>query len=136
MYRVLTLDQVDAYRKTGLLFPLPALSGEEVTRFRCYHDELDRLLGGNPRAQQKGELHLHYKWACDFATHPSILDAVEDIIGHDILIHSSTFFAKYAGDRKFLSWHQDSHYWKLSEPRLVTAWIALTESTVENGCLR
>jgi non-haem Fe2+, alpha-ketoglutarate-dependent halogenase len=136
MSRVLTADQVDEYRKGGLLFPLSALNDEEVVRFRSYHDELDRLLGGNPRAQQKGELHLHYKWVCDLATHPNILDAVEDIIGHNILIHSSTFFVKYPGDQKFLSWHQDSHYWRLSEPRLVSAWIALTESTVQNGCLR
>ncbi len=134
--RVLTLDQVDEYRESGLLFPLSALNDDEVKRFRRYHDELDRLLGGNPRAQQKGELHLHYKWVCDLATHPKILDAAADIIGHNILIHSSTFFVKYAGDQKFLSWHQDSHYWRLSEPRLVSAWIALTESTVENGCLR
>ena len=35
-----------------------------------------------------------------------------------------------------MSWHQDSHYWGLSEPRLVSAWIALTDSTTANGCLR
>src|SRR4030095_3104191 len=60
----------------------------------------------------------------------------EDIIGPDILIHSSTIFTKYAQDEKFVSWHQDSHYWGLSEPRLVSAWIALTDSTRENGCPR
>jgi ectoine hydroxylase-related dioxygenase (phytanoyl-CoA dioxygenase family) len=65
-----------------------------------------------------------------------VLDAVEDIIGHNILIHSSTIFTKYPHDEKFVSWHQDSHYWGLSEPRLVSAWIALTDSNVENGCLR
>ena len=59
-----------------------------------------------------------------------------DIIGPDILIHSSTIFTKYAQDEKFVSWHQDSHYWGLSEPRLVSAWIALTDSTIDNGCLR
>src|SRR6185295_4992706 len=60
----------------------------------------------------------------------------EDILGPNILIHSSTIFAKYAQDEKFVSWHQDSHYWGLSEPRLVSAWIALTDSTIDNGCLR
>ena len=134
--KVLTPDQVDSYHRDGLLFPLPALNATEVGYFRACHDELDRDLGGRPTAVQKGDRHLDVKWICDLATHPRVLDAVEDIIGPDILIHSSTIFTKYAHDEKFVSWHQDSHYWGLSEPRLVSAWIALTDSTIDNGCLR
>lgn len=136
MLKVLTLNQVESYHRDGLLFPLPALSAAEVEYFRACHDEMDRRLGGRPTAQEKGDCHLNVKWICDLATHPSVLDAVEDIIGPDILIHSSTIFTKYAHDEKFVSWHQDSHYWGLSEPRLVSAWIALTDSTIDNGCLR
>jgi len=136
MLKVLTPHQVDSYHRDGLLFPLPALNAAEVTYFRDRHDEMDRHLGGRPTAQQKGDAHLYFKWVCDLATHIAVLDAVEDIIGPDILIHSSTIFTKYADDEKFVSWHQDSHYWGLSEPRLVSAWIALTDSTIENGCLR
>ena len=134
--KVLRPDQVDSYQRDGLLFPLPALSAAEVEYFRNCHDELDHRLGGRPTAVQKGDRHLDVKWICDLATHPAVLDAVEDIIGPDILIHSSTIFTKYAHDEKFVSWHQDSHYWGLSEPRLVSAWIALTASTIDNGCLR
>lgn len=136
MPKALTPDQIEAYRQDGLLFPLAVLSEEEVAHFRSLHDELDRRLGGKPTSQEKAQCHLHYKWACDLATHPKVLDAVEDVIGPDILIHSSTFFAKYAKDEMFISWHQDSHYWGLSESRLVSAWIALTDSTIDNGCLR
>jgi hypothetical protein len=136
MPKSLTSAQIQSYQRDGLLFPLPALDDEELRYFRSCHDELDRRLGGRPTAQQKGECHLHYKWVCDLATHPAILDAVEDLIGPNILVHSSTIFAKYAGDERFVSWHQDSYYWRLSEARLVSAWIALTDSTIENGCLR
>ena len=136
MLKVLTPNQVDSYHRDGLLFPLPALNAAEVEYFRACHDDLDHRLGGQPTAVQKGDRHLDVKWICDLATHPAVLDAVEDIIGPDILIHSSTIFTKYAGDEKFVSWHQDSHYWGLSEPRLVSAWIALTDSTIDNGCLR
>lgn len=134
--KVLTPDQVESYHRDGLLFPLPALSAGEVEYFRACHDELDQRLGGRPTAVEKGDRHLDIKWICDLATYPRVLDAVEDIIGPDILIHSSTIFTKYAHDEKFVSWHQDSHYWGLSEPRLVSAWIALTDSTIDNGCLR
>ena len=136
MLNVLTPNQVDSYRRDGLLFPLPALNAAEVEYFRACHDELDHHLGGRPTAVEKGDRHLDVKWICDLATHPRVLDAVEDIIGPDVLIHSSTIFTKYAHDEKFVSWHQDSHYWGLSEPRLVSAWIALTDSTIDNGCLR
>jgi chlorinating enzyme len=136
MSKILTPDQRAKYQRDGLLFPLSALSRAEVAHFRACHDELDRRLGGRPTAEQKGDCHLFFKWICDLATHPTVLDAVEDVIGSDILIHSSTIFTKYAADEKFVSWHQDSHYWGLSEPRLVSAWIALTDSTRENGCLR
>ena len=136
MFKVLTSDQVDSYHRDGLLFPLPALNAAEVEYFRACHDELDHHLGGRATAVQKGDRHLDIKWICDLATHPAVLDAVEDIIGPDILIHSSTIFTKYPQDEKFVSWHQDSHYWGLSEPRLVSAWIALTDSTIDNGCLR
>ena len=136
MLNVLTADQVDSYRRDGLLFPLAALSAAEVEYFRACHDELDQQLGGRPTAVEKGDRHLDVKWICDLATHRAVLDAVEDVIGPNILIHSSTIFTKYAHDEKFVSWHQDSHYWGLSEPRLVSAWIALTDSTVDNGCLR
>jgi non-haem Fe2+, alpha-ketoglutarate-dependent halogenase len=136
MLNVLTPNQVDSYHQDGLLFPLPALSAAEVEHFRACHDDLDQHLGGRPTAVEKGDRHLDIKWICDLATHPAVLDAVEDVIGPDILIHSSTIFTKYAHDDKFVSWHQDSHYWGLSEPRLVSAWIALTDSTVGNGCLR
>ena len=136
MLKVLTPHQVESYRRDGLLFPLPALDAAEVEYFRERHDDLDRHLGGRPTAEQKGDSHLYFKWVCDLATRPTVLDAVEDIIGPDILIHSSTIFTKYPRDEKFVSWHQDSHYWGLSEPRLVSAWIALTDSTLESGCLR
>ena len=136
MPKVLTPNQIASYHRDGLLFPIPALNEAEIAHFCSCHDRLDRRLGGRPNARQKGDCHLHLKWVCDLATHPRVLDAVEDIIGRNILIHSSTIFTKYAHDEKFVSWHQDSYYWGLSEPRLVSAWIALTASTISNGCLR
>ena len=82
------------------------------------------------------QLHLNFRWAFDLATRPGVLDAVEDIVGPDILVHTTSLFCKQPRDPAFVSWHQDAHNWRLDNPRLVTAWIALTESTPENGCMR
>ena len=35
-----------------------------------------------------------------------------------------------------MSWHQDGTYWGLSSPDVITAWIALTPSTPQSGCMK
>src|SRR5215468_11246101 len=68
--------------------------------------------------------------------HPRILDAIEDILGPDILCWSTSFFIKEPRDPGFVSWHQDATYWGLSEPEVITAWVAFTPSNRANGCMR
>jgi non-heme Fe2+,alpha-ketoglutarate-dependent halogenase len=65
----------------------------------------------------------------------SILDAVEDFHGPDLLCWTTNFFIKEAADPAFVSWHQDSTYWSLSEPDVVTAWVAFTSATEANGAM-
>ena len=76
-----------------------------------------------------------FTWLDDLIRDPRILDAVEDLLGPD-LCWSSSFFIKEARDPAFVSWHQDSTYWGLSEPDVVTAWVALSESSIESGAMR
>ena len=77
--------------------------------------------------------HLCFRWAF---WHPAVLDAVEDLLGPDILVHSSTLFRKAARSQSFVSWHQDGHNWRLDAPLVASAWIALSPSAHPNGCLR
>jgi non-haem Fe2+, alpha-ketoglutarate-dependent halogenase len=79
---------------------------------------------------------LIFTWANDLIRRPTILDAVEDILGPNLLVWSTSFFIKGARDPSYVSWHQDSTYWGLSHPDVVTAWLALSASIVENGCMR
>ena len=139
----LTPAEVSAYHERGVHFPIEVLRPDEVARYRDDAETLDAILTklsppaepGERPVKMNGECHLHFEWAHSLCTHPRVLDAVEQIIGPDIVVHSSTLFLKPPG-RSFVSWHQDGHYWELSEPLLVSAWIALRDATVENGCLR
>jgi non-heme Fe2+,alpha-ketoglutarate-dependent halogenase len=131
-----TLQQVEQYGRDGLLFPLPALSPGELARFRLAFAGLESRLGGKPQHRQLIQPHLCYRWAYDLATHPVILDAVETMIGPDILVHSTSIFPKYPHEPDHILWHQDGYYWGLSTPHLISAWVALTNSNIENGCLR
>jgi chlorinating enzyme len=96
----------------------------------------ERSHGGRipPRINQKP--HLLYPWIAELVRHPRILDAVEDVIGPDVLCWSAQFFSKNAHDPSFVSWHQDGTYWGLSSPDVITAWVALTPSVPENGCMQ
>jgi non-heme Fe2+,alpha-ketoglutarate-dependent halogenase len=132
----LTPEQVDEYRSRGYRFPLRAFSAEEAGGL------LDRLratqarLGGPLSGRMNQKPHLLLPWADAVVRHPAVLDAVEGVIGPDILCWSSQFFMKGAGDPSFVSWHQDGTYWGLSSPDVVTAWIAFTPSVPESGCMR
>jgi non-haem Fe2+, alpha-ketoglutarate-dependent halogenase len=132
----LTAEQIERYREDGILFPVPVLSPGETARFRAAFEEVADRLGGRPVAQALGHTHAHFRWAYDLATHPAVLDAVEGLLGPDILVWTVSIFPKYPRDPGYISWHQDGTYWGLDSTRVTTAWIALTDSTRDNGCMR
>ncbi len=99
-------------------------------------EQSEATLGGPLRGSLRSKPHLILTWANELMRHPAILDAVEDILGPNLLVWSSSFFIKEARDPSYVSWHQDSTYWGLSHPDVVTAWVALSVSIVENGCMR
>ena len=65
-----------------------------------------------------------------------ILDAVESLIGKNILICGTTLFIKNPNEKGFVSFHQDAKYIGLEPHNWVTAWIAVTDANEENGCMR
>jgi ectoine hydroxylase-related dioxygenase (phytanoyl-CoA dioxygenase family) len=123
------------YERDGYLFPFAVLDAAEVAFYRSQYDRLAPLVDRH-RGREHGQTHLHFPWALELATHPAVLDLVEGVIGPDILVHTSTMFWKDPHDPAFVSWHQDAHYLGLDTPSMVTAWVALSDSTVDNGCMR
>jgi chlorinating enzyme len=134
--KVLTPAQVEAFRRDGYHFPVRALSTDEALSYRRRLEQSEAMLGGPLRGALRSKPHLLFTWANELIRHPVVLDAVEDIYGPNLLVWSSSFFIKEAHDPSYVSWHQDSTYWGLSHPDVVTAWIALSVSVVENGCMR
>jgi non-heme Fe2+,alpha-ketoglutarate-dependent halogenase len=132
----LSAEQVTRYFADGFLFPVPGLEAAEAATYRSAAEDLRAFVAKLPSPTRVVQPHLHFRWAYELALHPRVLDAVESIIGGNILVHSTSIFTKEPRSSSFVSWHQDGFYWGLSEPRLVSAWIALSESTDGNGCLR
>jgi len=135
---VLTREQVEAFNFDGYLFPFPALTPDEVATCRAGLDRLERHLGGPvPQADIRWRSHAyaHSPWFAALARHPRILDVVEDLIGPNILIWTSTFFIKEPHSPTFAAWHQDGTYFGLEPHALVTAWVALSDASHEAGCM-
>jgi non-heme Fe2+,alpha-ketoglutarate-dependent halogenase len=132
MPRVLSDEQVKRYHERGYHFPIDAMSPEETRALRVRYESQAHLIKG--RNNQKP--HLLFPWLNELIRSPRILDAVEDVLGPDLLCWSAQFFAKPEGDPGYVSWHQDATYWGLSSPDVVTAWVALSPSTPLAGNMK
>ncbi len=128
----LSPDQIALFRERGILHPLPALSGDEAA---ALHDRY-QAHAGVIKGRNNQKPHLLYTWLDALVRDARILDPVESLLGPDLLCWGAQFFAKPAGDAAYVSWHQDATYWGLSSPDVVTAWVALTPSTRESGCMQ
>jgi non-heme Fe2+,alpha-ketoglutarate-dependent halogenase len=136
MPKHLTADQVTAYERDGFVFPVDVLMPDEVRACRSELEAWEHARGAAIDFPEKSKSYLLFAWADRLVHHPKVLDAVEDVIGPDILVYHSTLFLKEARTPAFVRWHQDSTYFYL-EPHLhVTAWVALSDATVQAGCMR
>ena len=136
MVKALSDAQVARYRRDGFHFPVRVLAADEARAYRTRLEDQERALGGPLQGNMRHKVHLLFTWANELARHPAILDAVEDVIGPDILCWSTTFFTKEARSPSFVSWHQDATYWGLSTADVVTAWVAFADAPVESGAMK
>lgn len=130
------------YRQDGFRFPHRVLApeaaagvaaqimafaaGDIPARYPDPHNQLFLL-----------KAYLLFEWADRLAHDEALLDAVQSLIGPDILLWSSGVFWKAPGTGSHVSWHQDATHFEL-EPLdgVVRAWLALTPATLENGTMR
>jgi non-haem Fe2+, alpha-ketoglutarate-dependent halogenase len=129
-------EAIDFYRRNGYYFPVRVFSPREAEAFRTAL-EAHEAAGGQPlQGKWRVKTHLLFTWADRIVHHPAILDAVEDLIGPDILCWTTNFFIKEPGSPGFVSWHQDAAYWGLQPEEVVTAWVALSRSNSESGYMK
>ena len=136
MPRCLTAEQVGNYRENGFHFPVRVMSEDDAGSYRAKLEAFESEQGGYLTGRKRQKLYLVLTWMNDLVRHPRILDAVEDILGPDILCWQAGFFIKEPQSKGYVSWHQDSTYWGLSTPDVCTAWHAFTPATLDNGAMQ
>lgn len=136
MTRLLTSEQIQRYERDGFLSPVDVLTPEETLLSRAALQAWEQAQGACIDFPEKSKSYLLFDWADKLVHHPRILDAVEDLIGPDILVYHSTLFVKEAHTPAYVRWHQDSTYFYLDPHKHVTAWVALSNATEQAGCMR
>lgn len=136
MTKLLSSEAVTDYRRGGFHFPLRVLSAERAAQYRANLESYENGAGGPINSNFRHKVHLLFTWANELVHNPTILDAVEDVLGPNILCWTTNFFIKEAGTPDYVAWHQDATYWGLSDDTVTTAWVALSDATEASGAMK
>ena len=140
----LSAAEVAAYRERGYVIPAFRLAAERVAELQA---ALAALIAANPGVRQESLRCAHlvdnnpdgirgHRAFLDLALDPQILDAVEQLIGPDIVFWGCQVFCKPGGSGLAVPWHQDGQFWPIRPLATCTAWIALDRVAPDNGCMR
>jgi non-heme Fe2+,alpha-ketoglutarate-dependent halogenase len=138
---MLTQAQIARYHEDGFVSPFDAVGPDKAAWYRA---EVERTCSDTegPRAAAAGSVsyrvkpYLLFEWAAEMVREPAVLDAVEQLIGPDILVFHTTMWWKQAHTPNRVPWHQDGTYFGLAPFEHVTAWVALSSSNTATGCVR
>ena len=132
----LSEQQIKFYDEKGYIAPIDVLSKHEANQIRQEIETIEKKWPNALEGIGRNYVHLISPVFNKVCLNNKILDAVESIIGKNILICGTTLFIKNVNEKGFVSFHQDAKYIGLEPHNWVTAWIAVTDSNEENGCMR
>ena len=135
MPKSLTPEQIQAYDRDGFLFPIDVCSEAEAAELSRKVELMEAQMGAELQAKFRIKAHLPFPWLVDIVRNERLLDAVEDIIGPDILCWGASFFSKKARDHRFISWHNDTYFYSYEPQETLSAWVSFNPATIESGCL-
>ena len=132
----LSSNQLKQYNDEGYIAPINILSTEEAIEARKEIELIEKKIPNEINKKGRYNVHLISPKLDAIVHNSKILDTVESIIGENILVCGTTLFIKNPKQKGFVSYHQDAKYIGLEPHNWVTAWVAITDSYEENGCMR
>ena len=136
MPKFLTDQQVEQYHRDGFVSPVRVMPEEEAISLRSKIEVFEASQGEPIHGTQKTKAFLRFPWAYDLVMRPEILDAVEDVMGPDILCYQHGTWFKEPESGSYVSWHQDATYYGMDPWVLLSAWVALTVVDDISGCIQ
>ena len=132
----LSKNEINQYNEKGYLAPIEALTKDEADEVREEIEFIEKKWPNELEGLGRNYVHLISPIFDKVVHNSKILDAVESIIGKNILVAGTTLFIKDPDKKGFVSYHQDAKYIGFEPHNWVTAWLAITDSNEENGCMR
>jgi len=141
---ILTDDQIEAYHRDGFVVPPYRLPEKDIAKLQALTSQLiednptladHHMVGPHVPGSGFEGLKSRPGWL-DIATHPDILDMVEQVIGPDIILWGSGIFHKRALAGPATPWHRDAKHTPVKPLATTSVWIAVFDSLRANGCLR
>jgi ectoine hydroxylase-related dioxygenase (phytanoyl-CoA dioxygenase family) len=144
------IDMRDEFEQNGFVILRDVFTESEIAKLS---DRVDDIVHGRaaylpsseviyepdtepPRIRNAFRMHLYNEDFLNAAKHAPLVAAVQDILGHRVRLYGSQVFAKPAEVGTEVPRHQDMPYWPFEPYEMLSAWIALDDSTVGNGCVR
>ena len=132
----LSKKEINQYNEKGYIAPIDALTKDEADEVREEIEFIEKKWPNELEGLGRNYVHLISPIFDKVVHNSKILDAVESIIGKNILVAGTTLFIKDPDKKDFVSFHQDAKYIGFEPHNWVTAWLAITDSNEENGCMR
>jgi non-haem Fe2+, alpha-ketoglutarate-dependent halogenase len=132
----LSPNQLKQYADEGFVSPINIFSKKKAKEIRNEIELIEKDLPEELEKSGRYNVHLISPLLDEVTHNPKILDAVQSLIGEDILVCGTTLFIKNPNEKGFVSYHQDAKYIGLEPHNWVTAWVAITDSNEHNGCMR
>ena len=136
MGKHLSETQIADFKEKGFIYPMDGISADEAAACRADIEHYEKDTGSHAQFSLTLKAHMPFGRLCRLIANEKILDAVEDLIGPNIICWGSSVFAKDAGDGKWISWHADTYYYGLVPQESLTLWVAFTPANPHTGCLR
>ena len=133
---MLSNKELKDYKDNGFVSPIDVLSLEEAEEIKKEIEHIEKKWPNELVGLGRNNVHYISPVFDRVCHNHKILNAVESIIGKDILVGGTTLFIKDPDKKGFVSWHQDAKYIGFKPYNWVTAWVAITDANEENGCMR
>lgn len=135
MPKALTQAMIESYRQNGFVFPYDVFSISEAAVLSARVEEMEARVGAELQSKFRVKAHLPFPWLCDVVRNERLLDAVEDLIGPNILCWGASFFSKKAHDPRFISWHNDTFFYPYQPRETLSAWVSFNIADRISGCV-
>ena len=136
MGKVLSVEEVAAFGRDGFLSPIDVFTEAEAAELRAELEAAEARWPEAFKGAARNNAHLNLTCLDKIVHAPVLLDAIEDLLGPDLLNYGTVLFIKEPQDPGFVSWHQDARYMGLEPHVGITAWVALSPSNEQSGCMQ